>query len=62
MPVSFQLMGLGGAGGGGAATVGLSFYFGGLLQLMACVMEWFLGNTFSFLVFGSFGESVHPDD
>ncbi|KAF2170804.1 hypothetical protein M409DRAFT_63862 [Zasmidium cellare ATCC 36951] len=55
MPVSFQLMRLGRAGGDGAATVGLSFYFGGMLQLLACVMEWVLGNTFSFLVFGSFG-------
>ncbi|KAK4501461.1 hypothetical protein PRZ48_007270 [Zasmidium cellare] len=55
MPVSFQLMRLGGAGGGGAATVGLSFYFGGVLQLLACAMEFLLGNTFSFLVFGSFG-------
>lgn len=26
-----------------------------MLQLIACTMEWVLGNTFSFLVFGSFG-------
>lgn len=26
-----------------------------MLQLIACLMEWMLGNTFSFLVFGSFG-------
>lgn len=33
----------------------LSLFFGGMLQLIACLMEWMLGNTFSFLVFGSFG-------
>jgi succinate-acetate transporter protein len=32
-----------------------SLFFGGMLQLLACLMEWILGNTFSFLVFGSFG-------
>lgn len=51
-------MGLAGAGGGGAATSGLSMWFGGVLQMLACTMEWFLGNTFSFLVFGTFGERL----
>lgn len=56
LPTSFALMGLAGAGGGGVATSGLSMWFGGVLQLIACSMEYFLGNTFSFLVFGTFGE------
>lgn len=55
MPVAFQLMGWHHSGGGGAATIALSFYFGGILQLIASVMEWFLGNTLSFLIFGAFG-------
>lgn len=55
MPVAIQLMGWHKSGGGGAATVALSFYFGGVLQLVASIMEWFLGNTLSFLIFGSFG-------
>ncbi|CZT21812.1 uncharacterized protein RCC_07679 [Ramularia collo-cygni] len=76
VPVSFQLMGIRGSGGGGAATGQdhsfpdmssfqsltrtlrnscLSLFFGGMLQIIACLMEWMLGNTFSFLVFGSFG-------
>lgn len=56
LPTSFALMGLAGAGGGGVATSGLSMWFGGVLQLIACSMEYFLGNTFSFLVFGTFGK------
>ena len=56
LPTSFALMGLAGAGGGGVASSGLSMWFGGVLQLIACSMEYFLGNTFSFLVFGTFGK------
>lgn len=51
-------MGWRGAGGGGAATIGTFYFFGGLLQIMGCVMEWLIGNTFPFVVFGSFGKTT----
>lgn len=31
------------------------YFFGGLLQITACVMEWVLGNTFSMVIFGTYG-------
>jgi hypothetical protein len=34
---------------------GAFFFFGGLLMILASVMEFILGNTFSFVVFGAFG-------
>ena len=34
---------------------GTYYFFGGLLSLLGSVMEFILGNTFSFIVFGSFG-------
>jgi succinate-acetate transporter protein len=43
------------AGGGGAATVGVCYFFGGLLQIIGSILEWIIGNTFPFIVFGSFG-------
>ncbi|SMR59539.1 unnamed protein product [Zymoseptoria tritici ST99CH_3D1] len=57
VPMSLSLMGLhgGDGGGGGQATVAFGLFFGGVLQILSCLMEWILGNTFSFLVFGSFG-------
>lgn len=48
-------MGWQGAGGGGAATIGTYYFFGGMLQLIGSILEWFIGNTFPFVVFGSFG-------
>ncbi|KAH8700207.1 gpr1-like plasma membrane protein [Talaromyces proteolyticus] len=54
-PLSCDLMGWRGSGGGGAADVGAYYWFGGLLQILACVLEFFIGNTFTFVVFGSFG-------
>lgn len=57
-PLSCALMGWRGAGGGGAATIGTFYFFGGLLQIMGCVMEWLIGNTFPFVVFGSFGKTT----
>jgi succinate-acetate transporter protein len=53
-------MGWGGAGGNGAATVGLYYFFGGMLQIIGSILEWFIGNTFPFVVFGSFG-MLHCD-
>lgn len=35
---------------------GFTYFFGGLLQLIASVLEFILGNTFPFVVFGSFGK------
>lgn len=61
-PVSFALMGVAGAGGSGACTSGLSFYFGGGLQLIAALLEFIMGNTFSFLLFGAFGRGGPTQD
>ncbi|KAH8812105.1 GPR1/FUN34/yaaH family-domain-containing protein [Xylogone sp. PMI_703] len=54
-PLACTLMGWGGSGGGGVATIGFTYFFGGLLQILASIMEFVLGNTFPFVVFGSFG-------
>lgn len=56
-PLGAALMGWRGAGGGGAATIGTYYFYGGLLQIIASILEWILGNTFPFVVFASFGES-----
>ena len=34
---------------------GVYFFFGGLLMIIGAVLEFILGNTFPFVVFGSFG-------
>ncbi|KAM3515365.1 hypothetical protein MY11210_000927 [Beauveria gryllotalpidicola] len=54
-PLSCALMGWRGAGGGGAATIGTFYFFGGMLQILGAVLEWIMGNTFVYIVFGSFG-------
>ncbi|KAL1301982.1 hypothetical protein AAFC00_002436 [Neodothiora populina] len=54
-PLSCILMGWRGAGGNGASDIGAYFFFGGLLMILGSVGEWFIGNTFPFVVFGSFG-------
>ena len=48
-------MGWRGSGGGGAASIPTFLYMGGLLQLIGAFLEFFLGNTFSFVVFSTFG-------
>lgn len=48
-------MGWRGAGGGGAATLGVFLFMGGMLQVIGAVLEFVLGNTFSFVVFSTFG-------
>ncbi|TLD30721.1 hypothetical protein PspLS_03071 [Pyricularia sp. CBS 133598] len=53
-PLSCDLMGLLGAGGN-AAGIGSYYFFGGLLQILAGLGEWFLGNTFPSIVFTTFG-------
>ncbi|KAF2714197.1 GPR1/FUN34/YaaH-class plasma membrane protein [Pleomassaria siparia CBS 279.74] len=54
-PLSMDLMGWRGAGGGGAAGTGTYFFFGGLLMILGSLGEFLIGNTFPFVVFGSFG-------
>ena len=54
-PLSCELMGLRGAGGGGAATTGAYYFIGGFLMSLGGILEFFLANTFSFVVFCSFG-------
>ncbi|KUL88288.1 hypothetical protein ZTR_04945 [Talaromyces verruculosus] len=53
--VACTLMEWNGSGGGGAALVGAIYVFGGVLQSLASIMEWILGNTFSSTVFAFFG-------
>lgn len=54
-PLSCILMGWRGAGGSGASDTGCYFFFGGLLMVLGAVGEWIVGNTFPFVVFGTFG-------
>ncbi|KAK5195435.1 hypothetical protein LTR92_004374 [Exophiala xenobiotica] len=54
-PLSNILLGWRGAGGLGAAEVGVYYFFGGLLMILGGFLEFILGNTFPFVVFGSFG-------
>jgi succinate-acetate transporter protein len=50
------LMGWRGAGGGGAANIGVFYFFGGVLQIIGAIFEWIVGNTYIYVVFGSFGK------
>ncbi|KAI9804332.1 MAG: hypothetical protein M1833_007139 [Piccolia ochrophora] len=54
-PLSCDLMGWRGAGGNGAASIGVYMFMGGLLMIIGGVMEFIIGNTFPFVVFCSFG-------
>jgi len=54
-PLSNILLGWRGSGGLGAAEVGVYYFFGGLLMVLGGFLEFILGNTFPFVVFGSFG-------
>lgn len=44
------------------------FFFGGILMLLGAIGEWIVGNTFPFVVFGTFGKlpphipSLHPEE
>ncbi|KAL9023706.1 MAG: hypothetical protein Q9196_007030, partial [Gyalolechia fulgens] len=53
-PLSCDLMGWRGAGGNGAASTGVFFFFGGMLMILGSIGEWIIGNTFPFVVFGTF--------
>jgi len=54
-PLSNVLLGWRGSGGLGAAEVGAYYFFGGLLMILGSFLEFILGNTFPFVVFGTFG-------
>ncbi|KFY03490.1 hypothetical protein O988_01433 [Pseudogymnoascus sp. VKM F-3808] len=54
-PLACTQMGWRGAGGNGAALIGAFYFFGGMLQIIGSVMEWVIGNTFTMVVFGSYG-------
>lgn len=54
-PLSNILLGWRGSGGLGAAEIGAYYFFGGLLMIIGSLLEFILGNTFPFVVFGTFG-------
>jgi len=56
-PLSMDLMGWRGTGGPGVGSAGIGTYYftGGLLMILGSLGEWIVGNTFPFVVFGSFG-------
>lgn len=58
LPLGCDLMGWRGAGGQGAASIPVYIFLGGVVQIIGAIMEWILGNTFSFEVFGVLGESA----
>ena len=55
MPLSIQLMGWRGSGGGAIATTTDSIWFGGMLLILGGFLEFLLGNTFPFCVFMAYG-------
>lgn len=59
-PLSCELMGWRGAGGNGVATIAAYYFIGGFLMSLGGILEFFLGNTFSFVVFCSFGKYRDP--
>lgn len=54
-PTTTAYMGWRGAGGNAAATTAATIWFGGMLLVIAGVMEWILGNFFPFIVFMGYG-------
>ncbi|KIW21432.1 hypothetical protein PV08_02012 [Exophiala spinifera] len=54
-PLSMVLLGWQGAGGLAAADVGAFVFFGGVLEIIGALLEWVLGNTFTAVVFCTFG-------
>jgi hypothetical protein len=41
-----------------AATIGTYYFFGGMLQVIGSILEWFIENIFPFVVFGSLGKHL----
>jgi len=54
-PLSNVLLNWRGSGNLGSAETGVYYFFGGLLMIIGSFLEFILGNTFPFVVFGSFG-------
>lgn len=54
-PLIFSILGWRGYTNNGAATVGTYYFSGGLLAILACIMEFILGNSFPAVFFGVFG-------
>lgn len=56
-PLCMDLMNWRGTGGAavGSAGIGTYYFFGGLLMVLGGFLEFIVGNTFPFVVFGSFG-------
>jgi len=54
-PFSCDMMGWRGAGGDGASSIGVYCFMGGLIMEIGGVLEFFLGNTYPFVVFCGFG-------
>ncbi|KAF8242536.1 hypothetical protein K440DRAFT_638914 [Wilcoxina mikolae CBS 423.85] len=54
-PLSCQLMGWRNSDTSGIANNGANVFCGGFLLLLGGLLEFFLGNTFSFVVFGAYG-------
>ncbi|KAI9763515.1 MAG: hypothetical protein M1840_000468 [Geoglossum simile] len=52
-PLACDLMGWRGTQGHAFASTSVYLFMGGLLMIIGSIMEWFLGNTFSFVVFAS---------
>ena len=55
-PLACEMMGWRGAGGGGIAMVAVYYFVGGFLMSLGGLLEFFLGNTFSFIVFLGYGK------
>lgn len=54
-PNAIALMGWRGSGGGGGAILTVFLFFGGMLQIIGGTMEFILGNTFSSVLFFTYG-------
>lgn len=54
-PLSIEFMGWRGSGGNAIATGTASLWFGGVCLYVAGILEFFLGNTFPFIVFFGYG-------
>lgn len=54
-PIIFSILGWRGYTGLGAATVGATYFSGGLIAIISCIFELILGNTFPATFFGVFG-------
>ncbi|KAJ6151180.1 hypothetical protein N7470_007774 [Penicillium chermesinum] len=54
-PNSMAAMGWRGAGGNGGAILPVFIFFGGIVQIFGAVGEWLLNNTFSCVLFFTYG-------